>query len=243
MDSFEKLKQAKDLFDQGIISEEEYNTLRDRLMKELPNANAAAAQARPSAAPQQQQAAYTRPMQNTMYTQPVQPAQPQAQPQAFGAQAQPQAAQPIPAAAQPQAQQAAYARPMQNTMYTQPVQPTQSQAAQPQAAQPQAFGAQPQAQPQPAQPQAFGAQSQVPGAQPQQAPHAAHPAVVSNAPASTGMKVLSFLIPLVGLILFLMNKDIKPVEAKEEIMWAGIGFGVGILGYVILMAIGIGAYY
>ena len=53
--------------------------------------------------------------------------------------------------------------------------------------------------------------------------------------ASTGMKVLSFLIPLVGLILFIVDKDKNPQAAKDELMWAGIGFGVGIVLYIILI--------
>ena len=39
--------------------------------------------------------------------------------------------------------------------------------------------------------------------------------VISEEGATTGMKVLSFLIPLVGLILFLVNQNTKPAEAKE----------------------------
>ena len=56
--------------------------------------------------------------------------------------------------------------------------------------------------------------------------------------ATTGMKVLSFLFPIVGLILFLIDKDKKPVAARDELKWAGIGFGVGILCYIIVLAIG-----
>ena len=54
--------------------------------------------------------------------------------------------------------------------------------------------------------------------------------------ASTGMKILSFLIPLVGLILFIVDKDKNPPAAKDELMWAGIGFGVGIVLYIITVA-------
>ena len=54
--------------------------------------------------------------------------------------------------------------------------------------------------------------------------------------ATTGMKILSFLIPLVGLILFIVDKDKNPPAAKDELMWAGIGFGVGIVLYIITVA-------
>lgn len=59
-----------------------------------------------------------------------------------------------------------------------------------------------------------------------------------NAGASTGMKVLSFFIPIVGLILFLMDRDRKPAAARDELKWAAIGFGVGLVAYILLIAIG-----
>ena len=66
-----------------------------------------------------------------------------------------------------------------------------------------------------------------------------------NNGATTGMKVLSFLFPIVGLILFLMDREKKPEAARDELKWAGIGFGIGILGYVLLVAMGScsGSYY
>lgn len=67
--------------------------------------------------------------------------------------------------------------------------------------------------------------------------------IISEEGATTGMKVLSFLIPLVGLILFLVNQNTKPVEAKDELKWAGIGFGIGLLCYVLLVGCGVAAYY
>ena len=60
--------------------------------------------------------------------------------------------------------------------------------------------------------------------------------------ATTGMKVLSFLIPLVGLILFIVDKDKKPIAAKDELMWAGIGFGVGIVLYIITVGMAASMY-
>lgn len=64
----------------------------------------------------------------------------------------------------------------------------------------------------------------------------------SNEGATTGMKVLSFLIPLVGLILFIVDKDKKPIAAKDELMWAGIGFGVGIVLYIITVGMAASMY-
>ena len=58
----------------------------------------------------------------------------------------------------------------------------------------------------------------------------------SDEDATTGMKVLSFLFPIVGLILFIVDKDKKPVAAKEELKWAGIGFGVGLILYIFVVA-------
>lgn len=55
--------------------------------------------------------------------------------------------------------------------------------------------------------------------------------------ATTGMKVLSFLIPIAGLILFFMDREKKPAAAKEELMWAAIGFGVGIVLSVIMVMV------
>ena len=71
------------------------------------------------------------------------------------------------------------------------------------------------------------------------------PTMPTNGGASTGMKVLSFLFPIVGLILFLMDRDKKPTAAKDELKWAGIGFGVGLIGYLLLVGIGAcsGTYY
>lgn len=44
----------------------------------------------------------------------------------------------------------------------------------------------------------------------------------------TGFKVLSFLIPLVGLILYIMYGEKKPISAKEYGKWALIGLGVDV---------------
>ena len=66
---------------------------------------------------------------------------------------------------------------------------------------------------------------------------------ISEEGATTGMKVLSFLIPLAGLILFIVDKDKKPVAAKDELMWAGIGFGVGIVLYFLSAAMLASTYY
>lgn len=52
---------------------------------------------------------------------------------------------------------------------------------------------------------------------------------VSMEDASGGMKALSFLIPIVGLILFLIDRDKKPKAAKDELVFAGAGFVIGLI--------------
>ena len=46
---------------------------------------------------------------------------------------------------------------------------------------------------------------------------------------SAGLKVLSFFIPLVGLILFVVQSKDTPISAKEYGKWALIGFCTGIV--------------
>lgn len=75
--------------------------------------------------------------------------------------------------------------------------------------------------------------SEAPTVTTQAVPTANATVATSNEGATPGMKVLSFLIPLVGLILFIVDKGKKPVAAKDELMWAGIGFGVGLVLYII----------
>ena len=45
---------------------------------------------------------------------------------------------------------------------------------------------------------------------------------------STGLNILSFLIPLVGLILFLSWQNTTPIKAKAVGKWALIGFCVAV---------------
>lgn len=51
---------------------------------------------------------------------------------------------------------------------------------------------------------------------------------------STGLNVLSFFFPIVGLILYLVNMDSKPVMAKAIGKWALIGVAVGVAGSILL---------
>lgn len=44
--------------------------------------------------------------------------------------------------------------------------------------------------------------------------------------AEVWMKILCFLIPIVGIILYFIKKDKEPVYAKSCIMWALISIGV-----------------
>ena len=65
------------------------------------------------------------------------------------------------------------------------------------------------------------------------------PAIDNNG-ADMGMKILSLFIPIVGLILYLSWKDTKPIAAKEvgkfAIIGACVSFGIGILSFIISMA-------
>ena len=64
---------------------------------------------------------------------------------------------------------------------------------------------------------------------------------------STILKIFSFFIPIIGLILYLIDSDKKPVSAKAYAKWALIGFIVNLslqiliwVLYFLLMVIGIG---
>lgn len=60
----------------------------------------------------------------------------------------------------------------------------------------------------------------------------------SNDAPSTGFAILGFFIPLVGFILYLVNKDTAPLKAKSAGKGALIGFCVGfaltLISYIIL---------
>ncbi len=58
-------------------------------------------------------------------------------------------------------------------------------------------------------------------------------AAINNDAPSTGWAVLGFFIPLVGLILYLVNKDNAPLKAKSAGKGALIGFCVGIVFSII----------
>lgn len=59
----------------------------------------------------------------------------------------------------------------------------------------------------------------------------------ANDAPSTGMAVLGFFIPIVGLILWLVNKDTKPLMAKSAGKGALIGFIVSIVLSIIYGAV------
>lgn len=58
----------------------------------------------------------------------------------------------------------------------------------------------------------------------------------------TILKVVSFCIPLVGAILYFINKDKAPVKAKSACNMALIGFGVGLVLQIIMYVAGIGSF-
>lgn len=59
----------------------------------------------------------------------------------------------------------------------------------------------------------------------------------SDEDLSTGLKILSFCIPLAGAILYFVKKENEPVAAKSACNLALIGFGVGIVLNIISYAI------
>lgn len=61
--------------------------------------------------------------------------------------------------------------------------------------------------------------------------------------ATTGMKILCFLIPLIGIVLFIADKDKRPTAARDELMWAGVGLGFWFMIYFISGAFTTVAYY
>lgn len=64
-------------------------------------------------------------------------------------------------------------------------------------------------------------------------------AVVNNSidAPNTGWAVLGFFIPLVGLILYLVNKDTAPLKAKSAGKGALIGFCVSLVFSIIYGAV------
>lgn len=59
----------------------------------------------------------------------------------------------------------------------------------------------------------------------------------TNDAPSTGMAILGFFIPLAGLIVWLINKDTKPLMAKSAGKGALIGFIVSMVFSIIYGAI------
>jgi hypothetical protein len=56
--------------------------------------------------------------------------------------------------------------------------------------------------------------------------------------ADTILKVVAFCFPIVGLVLYFVWKNEKPKSANDVCKFAAIGFGVGIVLYIIMMAFG-----
>ena len=52
---------------------------------------------------------------------------------------------------------------------------------------------------------------------------------------STGLNVLAFFFPIVGLILYLVYSDKAPMKAKAIGKWAIIGFVVGLVLNMLLL--------
>lgn len=63
----------------------------------------------------------------------------------------------------------------------------------------------------------------------------------SNDELSTGLKILSFCIPLAGGIIYFTNKDAMPNKAKSACHMALWGVGIGIVLNILTALLGIGA--
>ena len=57
--------------------------------------------------------------------------------------------------------------------------------------------------------------------------------------ADTVMKIVSFCFPIVGLILYFVWKQEKPKSANDVCKFSAIGFGVGVVIYILMMALGL----
>jgi len=58
--------------------------------------------------------------------------------------------------------------------------------------------------------------------------------LTSNDKLSIGLQILSFIIPIVGIIIYFINKSNSPNKAKKAGVAALLGIGVGILLQVIM---------
>ena len=57
-----------------------------------------------------------------------------------------------------------------------------------------------------------------------------------NDTASTGLNIISFLIPVVGLIIYLMEKDKAPKKANAAIWGVGISILLMVIAFIISFA-------
>jgi len=67
------------------------------------------------------------------------------------------------------------------------------------------------------------------------------PKEVSEEGADFLSKAASCCVPIVGLVLFFVWKDSKPKASKDVCKWAIIGIAISVVGYIIVMALGVGA--
>lgn len=61
--------------------------------------------------------------------------------------------------------------------------------------------------------------------------------------ADTGLVILSFLVPLVGLILFCMHHETKPAAAKSYGIWALVGVAVCVCLVWLVLCFAAVSYY
>ena len=70
-------------------------------------------------------------------------------------------------------------------------------------------------------------------------PPAGGPGPGNDPGADTVMKIVSFCFPIVGIILYFVWKQEKPKSASDVCKFAAIGFGVGVVLYILMMALGL----
>lgn len=59
---------------------------------------------------------------------------------------------------------------------------------------------------------------------------------------STGLNVISFLIPLVGLIVYVTQKDTHPIKANSAGKAALWGVGVGVVASILFTILGVAMF-
>lgn len=65
-----------------------------------------------------------------------------------------------------------------------------------------------------------------------------YPPVLTDDKPDTALNVVSFFIPIAGIILYFVEKDKKPLKAKAALKWSLISIGVAVALYILLFIFG-----